>query len=551
MSVYVAYNGNPRLKPFGTPVSFTQDQVIEFIKCKDDPIYFITHYCKIVSLDHGLIDFKLYPYQIRFINAMHTGRRIISMQPRQHGKTQTVAAYLLHYTIFNDNKTVAVLANKAAAAREILARYQLMYENLPTFLQHGVKSWNKGSAELENGSQVFTGATSSSGIRGRSVNFLYIDEAAIIPNTVAEEFFTSTYPTISAGQTTKIVLTSTPLGLNHFWKFWNEAKNGTNGFVPIEVHYSEHPDHDEVWAQEQLELLKELKFNQEVGCSFLGSSATLISPSALQVMTPLIPIYNKDNFISYDAPAKGVYDEYTQTWLQKPGSYAICVDTSLGVGQDAHAFSIIRIDVNPYKQVAVFRDNKISPLLFPNVIFKWAKEYNDAWVLIEMNKSEQIAHILHAELEYENMVYVVKHRTKGQVVTGGFGKQGQVRLGVVTDKKTKRIGCSMLKTLIENGKLQITDADTISELSTFIEHKGSYAADDGYSDDIAMTLVLFGWLTSHVFFKEMTNIDLRLSIYKARLQALEDEILPVGNITDGNEDFEGEQWENYIPYNSY
>jgi hypothetical protein len=548
MGIYVSYNGNPNLKPFGTPVSFTQEQVIEFLKCKADPIYFIKTYCKIVSLDFGLIPFNLYEYQVRFIKALHTERRIISMQPRQHGKTQTVAAYLLHYTIFNDNKTVAVLANKAAAAREILSRYQLMYENLPTFLQHGVKSWNKGTVELENGSNVFTGATSSSGIRGRSVNFLYIDEAAIIQNTVADEFFTSTYPTISAGQTTKIVLTSTPLGLNHFWKFWNEAVNGVNGFMPIEVSYSEHPDHDEAWANEQRQLLGELKFNQEVGCSFLGSSATLISPAAIQRMSPLIPLYKKDSFISYEAPVKGSYDEYKREWIRKPGSYAICVDTSLGVGQDAHAFTVIRIDQNPYKQVAVYKDNKISPLLFPNVIYKWAKEYNDAWVLIEMNKSEQIAHILHNDLEYENMVYVVKHRTKGQIVTGGFGKQGQVRLGVTTDKKTKRIGCAMLKTLVEEMKLQITDADTISEISTFIEHKDSYAADDGYSDDIVMTLVLFGWLTSHPFFREMTNIDLRLSIYQARLQAIEEEVLPVGSYTDGTEEFNGDQWVEYHPY---
>lgn len=548
MSIYVSYNGNPNLKPFGTPVSFTQEQIVEFLKCKADPIYFIETYCKIVSLDHGLISFKLYDYQKRFVLALHNNRRIISMQPRQHGKTQTVAAYLLHYTIFNDNKTVAVLANKAAAAREILSRYQLMYENLPTFLQHGVKSWNKGSAELENGSNIFTAATSSAGIRGKSVNFLYIDEAAIIQNTVAEEFFTSTYPTISAGQTTKIALTSTPLGLNHFWKFWNEAQQGLNGFVPIEVHYSEHPTHDANWAQEQLQLLGELKFNQEVGCSFLGSSATLISPAAIQRMSPSVPLYKKDSFVCYEAPVKGVYDEMKQEWLRKPGMYAMTVDTSMGVGQDAHAFVIVRIDEMPYKQVAVYRDNKISPLLFPNVINKWAREYNNAWVLVEMNKSEQIAHILHNDLEYENMVYVVKHKTKGQMITGGFGKQGQVRLGVLTDKKTKRVGCSQFKSLVEEMKLHITDADTIAEISTFIEHKDSYAADDGYTDDIVMTLVLFGWLTSHAFFKEMTSVDLRTVLYEARLQAIEEEVLPIIGCNDGVNEFEhGEQWVDYYP----
>lgn len=542
------YNGNPNLKPFGIPISYTQEQLIEYVKCKNDPIYFIKRHCKIVSLDHGLVNFDLYGYQIKFIESLHNNRHVISMQPRQHGKTQTVAAYLLHYTLFNDNKTVAVLANKAAAAREILSRYQLMYENVPIYLQQGVKSWNKGSVELENGSVVFTGATSSSGIRGRSVNFLYIDEAAIIANTVADEFFTSTYPTISSGKTTKIVLTSTPLGLNHFWKFWNEAVNGVNGFVPLQVNYWEHPDHDEKWAAEQKLLLGELKYNQEVGCSFLGSSATLISPAAIQRMSPSIPLYVNEGFVAYDKPDKGSYDETVQKWIRKPASYAICVDTSSGVGGDSNAFSVIRIDQMPYKVVARFKDNKISPLLFPNVIYKWAKEYNDAWVLIELNKTEQIAHILHHELEYENLVYVVKHRAKGQIITGGFGKTGQVRLGVITDKKTKRVGCAMLKTLIEEMRLEVTDADTISEISTFIEHKDSYAADDGYSDDLVMTLVLFGWLTSHPYFKELTNVDLRTSIYQARLQAIEEEILPVGGFFDGRDETEhGEQWVDYIP----
>lgn len=536
------YNANPRLKAAGVPVPYTPEDLQEYIKCKEDPIYFIKNYVKIISLDKGLISFELYDYQVKFIMALHENRRILGMFPRQHGKTTTVAAYLCWYLIFNDAKTVAILANKAAAAREIMSRLQLMYENLPKFLQQGVVEWNKGSIELENNSKAFTAATSSSGIRGKSVNFLYIDEAAIIANTVAEEFFTATYPTISAGQTTKIALTSTPLGLNHFWKFWTEAEQGINGFIPVRVEYWEHPDHDEKWADEQRQLLGELKYRQEVLMDFLGSAATLIAPDAIQRMALRTPLYNNDGFNLYELPEKGVVGE-NKEWIKKPGSYVMVVDTATGVGGDSSAFSVIRVDKIPYKVVATYNNNRISPMLYPNVIHRWAKEFNDAWVLIELNKSEQVPYILHHELEYENIIYVSR-TTKGQAVTGGFGGNS-TQYGLMTDKKTKRIGCSMIKALIEEGKMEICDATMISEISTFIETKGSYAADDGYHDDSVMTLVIFGWLTSQSYFKELTDLDIRDNIYKLRMEAIEQETLPVGFFDDGNSAEKGEIWVTY------
>lgn len=528
----VFYQANPNLKNIGVPIEYTAEQVDEYIKCKLDPIYFIKNYVKIISLDRGLINFELYDYQIRFIKTIHEERRVLGMFPRQHGKTTTVAAYLCWYLIFNDSKTVAILANKAAAAREIMSRLQLMYEYLPKWLQQGVAEWNKGSISLENNSKAFTAATSSSGIRGKSVNFLYVDEAAIIPNTVADEFFTATYPTISAGETTKIVLTSTPLGLNHFWKFWTEAESKINGFVPVRVEYYEHPDHDENWANQQKQLLGDLKYRQEILMDFLGSAATLIDPAAIQRMAVRAPIYNADGMAVYDSPERGKKNG-DGTWISKPGSYVITVDTASGVGGDYSAFSVIRIDSLPYTVVARYKNNKISPLLYPSVICRWAKEFNDAWVLIELNKNEQVPHILHGELEYENIIYV-NRSVKGQTITGGFGG-GKTQLGVMTDRKTKRIGCSMFKTLVEEHKLIIPDADTISEISTFIEQRGSYAADDGKTDDIVMTLVIFGWLTSQSYFKELTDIDLRRDIFEARIKQIDEEILPTGFFIDGTE----------------
>jgi len=534
------YLGNAQLKAAGVALQFTKEQVEEYLKCSQDPIYFIENYCMIVTLDHGLQPFKLYECQKNKVNVIHNNRKVILMEGRQQGKTTTSAAYILWYTLFQGSKTVAILANKASAAREVLYRYQLMYENLPLWLQQGVTTWNKGDIELENGSIVFTAATSRAGIRGKSVNLLYVDETAIIPNNLAEEFFTSVYPTISAGETTKILLSSTPLGYNHFWKFWNDAENGRNGFVPLFIPYSEIPGRDEKWAEDQRRLLGELRFNQEVLCKFLGSSATLIAANVIGNMSPKVPIYSKDGLDIYEK-------------AQKDHSYVLVADTAKGVGGDYSAFSIIDCTQMPYVLVGKYRDNEISPLLYPSIIYKIGKEYNNAYILVEINSSEQVAEILYSEYEYENVVFV-NRMTNGQVVSGGFGG-GKTQLGVITDKKIKRIGCSNFKSLVEEQKLLIHDADTISEISTFIEKRGSYSADEGYHDDLIMTLVLFSWLTTNPYFKELTNINIRKELYEKRIEMIENEVTPFGIIDDGQQeetyvDASGQLWTHDEKYKS-
>jgi hypothetical protein len=519
----LVYNSNSNLKAAGVTVQFTQDQVQEYLKCKDDPVYFIKNYCKIVTLDHGLQPFNLYPCQVNKINVIHNNRKVILMEGRQQGKTTTSAAYILWYTLFQANKTVAILANKASAAREVLDRYQTMYECLPQWMQQGVTTWNKGDIELENGSKVFTAATTASGIRGKSVNLLYVDEAAIIPNTVAEQFFTSVYPTISAGETTKILLSSTPLGYNHFWKFWNEAEQGRNGFVALFIPYWEIPGRTEKWAEDQRRLLGDLKYNQEVLCKFLGSSLTLVNADVIGRMSYVPPIKSISGLDVYEAPIRA----------EKHHSYVLVADTAEGVSGDYSAFVVVDITTAPYKVVAKYRDNKISPLLYPNVIYKVAKEYNEAYVLVEINKSEQVASILYQDLEYENILFV-NRSTQGQVVSGGFGG-GKTQLGVLTDKKVKRIGCMNFKTLVEENKLLIPDADIISEITTFIEVKGTYKADDGYHDDLVMPLVLFSWLTTNPYFKDLNDINLRSVIYEQRIEAIESELTPFGFYNDGND----------------
>jgi len=526
------YLGNVNLKAAGVQLSFTEHQIEEYMKCAKDPIHFIENYCKIVTLDHGLQPFKLYECQRKKVKIIHDNRKVILMEGRQQGKTTTSAAYILWYTLFQGSKTVAILANKATAAREVLYRYQLMYENLPIWLQQGVTTWNKGDIELENGSIVFTAATSTSGIRGKSVNLLYVDEAAIIPNNVAEQFFTSVYPTISAGETTKILLSSTPLGYNHFWKFWNDAQEGRNGFVPLFIPYWEIPGRDEAWAETQRKLLGELKYNQEVLCTFLGSSLTLIDAGTIGQMSASSPLYRKDGLDIYEN-------------VEKNHFYVIVADTAKGVGGDYSAFSIIDVTQMPYKMVGKYRNNQISPLLYPSVIYKVAKEFNNAYVLIEINSSEQVAEILYSEYEYDNIIFV-NRTTSGQIVSGGFGG-GKSQLGVITDKKVKRIGCSNFKSLVEEKKLLIPDADTISEISTFIQKRSSYAADEGYNDDLVMGLVLFSWLATNPYFKELTDINIRKELYETRIQSIEQEIAPFGFINDGLEesvyqDASGQVW---------
>lgn len=529
------YLGNANLKKVGVSIPFTEENVLEYQKCSEDPIYFVDNYCYIVTLDHGIQQFKLFDCQKEKINLIHKERRVIIMESRQAGKTTTAAAYILWYTLFQADKNVAILANKDKTAREILSRYQLMYEHLPLWMQQGVKTWNKGDVELENNSKVFTAATTAAGIRSKSVNLLYIDEAAIIPNNIADAFFTSVYPVVSAGQTTKILITSTPLGYNHFWKFWNDAENGRNGFVPLFIPYWKIPGRDEKWAEEQRRVLGDVKYNQEVLCKFLGSALTLIRADIIEQMSFNNPIYQKDGLDLYEMPEKG-------------HNYVFIVDTAEGVGGDYSSFVIIDITEVPYKLVGKYRDNQIAPMLYPTVIYRNATDFNNAYVLIEVNRSEQVAHILYHEYEYENIMFVQRD-SKGQRVSGGFAGAGKTQLGVTTDKRVKRIGCFNFKSLLEEKKLLVFDADVISEISTFIESKGSWAADEGYHDDLVMPLVLFGWLTTNPYFREITDVNLRKAVYEQRIKQIEEDMLPVGFIDDGQQEEvivdSGDVWGSY------
>jgi hypothetical protein len=531
-----SYHGNPNLKPLGYQHDFSEEEIKEYVKCKDDPVYFIEKYVKIITLDKGLQPFKLYDCQKRKVDCIMKNRRVVLMEGRQQGKTVTSAACILHYTIFQEDKTVAIMANKSSAAREVLNRYQIMYENLPLWMQQGVKVWNKGDVELENNSKVLTAATTAAAIRGKSVNWLYIDEAAIIPNNIADEFFTSVYPTISAGETTKILLTSTPLGYNHFWKFWNESVEGVNGFENMFIPYYEIPGRDEKWLEEQKQLLGDVKFNQEVMCEFLGSTNTLINAQTIARLSTKDPLYTKSGLDIYEEPQEGHF-------------YAMTVDTSRGIGGDFSAFIVADITKMPYKVVAKYRDNKVAPMLYPDIIGKVGKDYNDAFILVEVNDiGQQVAEILHQEVEYENMLSTVTEQAR-QYVSPGFGKA--TKHGVTTSKQVKRQGCFTFKSLIEEQKLLVFDEHIIHEISTFTEKGNTYQADEGYHDDLVMCLVLFGWLTSQNFFKDMTDVNTREGLYKQQMGDIESNLTPFIRVTGNEEEVEvlgGDVWLTHDEY---
>lgn len=520
------YLKNPRLKRVGVVEAFTQTQIDEWIKCSHDPVHFIKTYCKIVHVDRGIITFEMYDFQKEIIESYFIERKVIVKLPRQMGKTTTTAAFFIWYVLFQSHKVCAILANKAPIAQEILNRIQLMYENLPSFMQQGIVEWNKRSITLENGSRILAAATSSSAIRGYSLSLVFMDEFAHVPNNIAEEFFTSTFPTLSSGKETKILMASTPNGLNHYCKFWTEALTGKNDFVPIEYAWNKMPGRDEVWFKEQLRALGEQKFRQEVLCEFLGSSDTLISGAklALMVLNQQQPIVTEDGWHVYEHPQEG-------------HAYVILVDPARGLDRDASAFWVIDISQIPYRGVAEYHSASIAPMVFPNIIFNAGVKYNRAFVLVEVNDNgQQIVDMLHYDLEYENIFKLETAQKSGAKIAGGYKKA--MRLGLRMTESVKRIGCVNLKTLIEQDKLIIRDFETISELSTFTQQLQTYKAEEGSHDDLVMCLVMFSWLVTQKYFREAqgAGLDIRKALEDVQTSAVEDDIVPFGVIDGGLED---------------
>lgn len=530
------YKGSPNLKAANVEMSFTPEQVQEWIKCADDPVYFTKNYIKIVSLDEGLVPFKMWDFQEDMITRFHANRFNIAKLPRQTGKSTTVVSYLLHYAIFNDNVNIGILANKLTTSRELLGRLQLAYENLPKWMQQGIVSWNKGSLELENGSKIMAASTSSSAVRGMSFNIIFLDEFAFVPTHIAEQFFSSVYPTISSGKSTKVIIISTPNGMNMFYKLWHDAERGKNQYVTTEVHWSQVPGRDAKWKEQTIANTSQRQFTQEFECEFLGSVDTLIAASKLRTMVYDDPLTNNNKgLVVYENP-------------QKEHDYIVTVDVARGVGSDYSAFLVFDITKFPYRLVARYRNNEIKAIMFPTIVVDIAKGYNRAYILTEVNDiGDQVASMMHYDLEYDHILMCAMRGRAGQIVGTGFsGKKTQ--LGVKMSKTVKKVGCLNLKTFIEDDKLVIPDYETIAELTTFISKRDSFEAEEGCHDDLAMCLVIFCWLAVQDYFKEMTDNDVRQRIYDEQKNQIEQDMAPFGFISDGLEDQEsfvdesGDRW---------
>jgi len=517
------YLGNPNVKRDGVVQEWTQDLVKEYALCMNNAQYFAEKYCKVISLDKGLVPFELYPYQKKMFNQFQENRFNVVLACRQSGKSISACAFLLWFALFHSEKTVAVLANKGATAREMLSRITLMLENIPFFLQPGTKALNKGSLEFSNNSRILAAATSGSSIRGLSVNLLYLDEFAFVER--AAEFYTSTYPVVSAGTDTKIIVTSTANGIgNTFYKIWEGAIQGINEFHPFRVDWWDVPGRDDKWKEQTIANTSQLQFDQEFGNTFFGTGDTLINAETLMGFRamPYKKALEGGDLLIYEEPIKG-------------HDYIMTVDVSKGRGQDYSTFNLIDISVRPFAQVAVYRNNTISPLLFPNIIYKYAKVYNEAYVVIESNdQGTVVCNGLYHDLEYENIH--LESAVKANAI------------GIEINRKTKRLGCSAIKDILENNKLNIVDENTILEISTFVARGQSYEASDGNHDDLMMNLVMFGYFSSTQYFGDMTDINLKDMLFNKQMKEIDDDMVPFGFIDDASEEIErlenprGSEW---------
>ena len=518
--------GNPLLKGEYVRQEFTKEQLEEYIKCSEDPVHFIENYVKVVTIDHGIVPFKMYDWQRDIVRSVFDNRFVICKIPRQSGKTTTLVSCILHLVLFNPDYKAAILANKLKTATEIMDRVKVAYENLPKWLQQGVREWNKTSVTLENGSKIVCSSTSSSAVRGSAYNFLLLDEFAFVPDQIAEQFFASVYPTITSGTTSKTVIVSTPNGLNLFYKMWQNAKNGKSDFKAVEAHWWQVPGRDDRFRETTIRNTSERQWLSEYECEFLGSQETLVRASKIAALAFATPILeSEDGLAIYENPVKGHI-------------YATCVDTSRSIGQDYNALTVIDVTAVPYKVVGKFRSNTIPVPIFPEVIKTVATKYNEAYVLIEINDTgQQVSDILKDELEYENVITISIKGKKGQKVGEGFGG-GRVHGGVKMSAQVKKIGCLILKEMIESDKLLINDFDIIAEISTYILKAGSYEATEGYNDDLIATLVMFGWLTTQDYFKDLVNLDVRKRLFDEKLRKLEEDLTPFGFMDMGEGELE-------------
>lgn len=494
---------NLKIKPLGYKENYTEQQIEEIYKCKNDPIYFIQNYIKVISLDNSIIPFTLRDYQKKLINIVHKKRFTIAMMSRQSGKSTTVVSYLLQYALFNSNKRISLSAHNESLAQTLLSKIKTAYENLPSWLQQGVDVLNKNTFEFENGSTIVATATSAKTARGTSNNILLLDEFAFVEDHLAEEFYKSVYPSITQSKTAKIVIISTPNGMNLFYKMWMDAINKKNSYTPLKVTWKDVPTCNVPgWEETTKKNISSIDFAQEFECNFLGSTATLISAKVLSRIPVEAPIKSSDGL--------DIYEDY-----QKNHKYVMTVDPSNFMfnernKQDYSAFVIIDITDPPYRVVAKYRNNEITSSIFPEYVYKVGKQYKFPFLLCESDSNMSVGKAL-SELEYPELLLcstVGGRGGYGQSVSHSFDSK-RTNYGLAMSEKAKREGCIKLKDLIEANVLLFKDAEILNELFTFVPKKNSWGAAKAKHDDLVMCLVIFSWLTNQEYFKELIDIDIR------------------------------------------
>jgi hypothetical protein len=520
------YLGRTGIKNAGVAIEWTEESQAELTKCVQSFEYFAQNYVYVIKPGAGKIRFKPYFFQLEFAKSIQENRFVIAKWPRQQGKTTIVAALILWMVLFNDNYKICILAHKKDGAKEVLERVKTAFENLPDWLQQGVVKWNDGDIRLENGSLVDTESSEAGSIRGRAFDWIYADEFAHIPPNVQTEFYKATFPVITSDTgvdgepaKTKFTITSTPKGMDLFYKLWTESEQGKNDFVRHATEWREMPGRDEKWKESVIRQTSEADFIQEYNTEFVGSSNTLLDAPTLRRLVAKEPIIRMGDLAIWEQPIKD-------------HAYMCCVDSAEGLNRDYHAFTITDVTTIPYKVVAVYHNNQTHHLLLPNFIYNACRMYNDAQCLIEVQSTGgQVATMLLHDLEYENIISTTLRGNNGQRI----GVGAQMRLGVMTNKQVKRIGCTNLKALIEQNKLVFHDERIIKELHTFVSDKLSFRAEEGKNDDLVMTLVLFGWVVSQNYFRDTTDTDIRDSMYRDNISMIEESFTGFGLVNDHQE----------------
>lgn len=482
------YRGNPGLRSAYCKSDYTLEQIQEIKKCSEDIFYFLNNYCYITTADAEVVLFKPYKFQNKFIKTVEASRKVVLLSARQLGKTTSVAAYALWKILFTESYKILILSNDGAGAKDILDRIKTMYENIPHWLQQGVVECNKSTIELVNKSKVFCSSTTVNAGRGRAVAMVILDEFAAVSKNVADQFMVSVFPTLSSGKKTKIVILSTAKGFNHFHKIYDDATKKKNEFKPLKFDWRAVPTRDKAWEKSERLLLGD-KFEEEHECIFQGASNTLLPASSIRKIDSSItnPICEMNDLKIFEEP---IQDK----------SYIVVVDSAEGVEEDFSVCNVIKINESSYEQVAVYRNNTIKPELYALKVVEIAKKYNNGFVFVELNSiGSLVAHIIADEQYYENM-FTTKREKNRQMLK--IGRNSDRLPGIKTSTMVKNQGCTSIKNMIDNDTLIIRDRTCFEEFTNFVSKGSSYAAEKGYTDDIVMTFVLFGWIVLQPLFKE-------------------------------------------------